>query len=149
MLEAGLAAERGREILLARAQRREPQRFIEPLDGLRRVVFTFSGRLPVQDVFALSLASEYRATGPGQVTASMDGGEVLLNAQSGPLTVHAAVPLRLRSAGVREVASFAAPGLVAVPVIAPRAPRLRLLLPAWAVPPPRGYGVPPYSEPSR
>jgi hypothetical protein len=155
MLEAGLAAERGLVIVKARkAPASKPATLLETLDPLRRVIFTFGGKLPIHDPFTYSLLGEMRVFGDRQVTASSGASEVTLDfyadqpgpinltlVGSGPLTVQAG-----ENVGAIQVADALGVTQIRAIAKAPGACRVRLSIPTYGVLPPRGAPVPAYSE---
>jgi hypothetical protein len=155
MLEAGLAAERGLLVIKARkTPAAKPATLLETLDPLRRVIFTFGGKLPIQDPFTYSLLGEMRVFGDRQVAASSGASEVTLdfNAdQPGPinLTLVGSAPLTVEAGeNVGAIQVSGALGVTQIRAIAKAAGacRVRLSIPPYGALPPRGAAVPAYSE---
>lgn len=147
MLQAGLAAERGLGIYLARAAGRvdEPT-YLEPLWEIRNTVFKMVQTPRHPSPFAESLYSDLRVFGDDSVRCSSDPEKGLTVEWSDAMKITLASGFPMQAQGDRlETKHLLGYTMITAPNLGPQT--AQLIIPSWAPPLPAFVAPPRYSEP--
>ena len=154
MFEAGLAAERGVEILRARKAGKPEPKMLEPLDALRRYAYLRDARVADEDPYAKSLLSEVRVFGDASVHTEMEGEALVAKWETTDTEAHqivfaSAYPIDFELGNMKSLDVERALGLTQVRYVAhaPGPCYCNLRIPEFAKRLPAAAPVPRYSEP--
>jgi len=145
--QAGLAADRGLGIFLARAAGRvDGPKVLEPLWELRSTIFDKNQTPAAKCPFAETLYSQVRVFGTSSVQCSGDAahGYVVTWTGGAPLTLASGYPLQVSGDGVQVQSVL---GYTTLTASGPGPHVGNLLLPPWAKPLPPLVAPPAYDEP--
>ncbi len=144
MLQAGLAAERGLGVYLARQAQAEVPMYLEPLWTVRNTIFEMAQTPRRTSAFAVALLSGVRVFGDAPVRCSTDGSKSSVQwvlAESKAVTLASSFPIS--AAGAQHALGFTR----LFPTGNAASQTVAIQLPYWAQPLPASLSPPQYDEP--